>query len=140
MIHSILVPIFICVVLPVSVVLIVSLQRRNSDNKRAEILIKAIETNKNIDVDRLTEAMSNQKTKRTPEEIRNRRLLLGSIFTLLGLLFIVIGLVAWSQLHSFDSDSVTVSLMMGGASLAVGVGFLIVYFVTGKTTTKEIRD
>ncbi len=140
MIHSILVPIFICVVLPVSVVLIVSLQRRNSDNKRAEILIKAIETNKNIDVDRLTEAMSNQKTKRTPEEIRNRRLLLGSIFTLRGLLFIVMGLVAWSQLHSFDRDSVTVSLMMGGASLAVGVGFLIVYFVTGKTTTKEIRD
>lgn len=39
-----LVPIFICVVLPVAIVLIVFLAAMNSDNKRAKILIKAIET------------------------------------------------------------------------------------------------
>ena len=68
--QHILIPISICVILPIAVVLIISLQKRNSDNKRAEVLLKAIETNKDIDVDRLTEAMSYNRPRKTPAEIR----------------------------------------------------------------------
>lgn len=39
---EILVPIFVCVVLPVAVVLITSLTKINSDNRRTQIIIKAI--------------------------------------------------------------------------------------------------
>ena len=40
---SVLVPIFICVVLPVSVVLIRAIMNMHTENKRSEVLLKAIE-------------------------------------------------------------------------------------------------
>lgn len=136
----ILVPIFVCVVLPVAVVLIISLQKRNSDNKRAEILIKAIEANKEIDVDRLTEAMSRPKTGKSPREIRNRRLLFGCMFTLLGILFVGVGLLAWRNGLLFDNDNVMGPTMTGCVSLAVGISFLIVYYATRNRKDPENRD
>ena len=49
---AVLIPIFICVVLPVLIVWIVFRATMNNDNKRAEVLIKAIEANNGIDADR----------------------------------------------------------------------------------------
>ena len=51
-----LVPIFVCCVLPVSIVLIVFGTQMFADNKRAAVLIKAIEANKDINADKLAEA------------------------------------------------------------------------------------
>ncbi|MDE6397564.1 MAG: hypothetical protein K2K84_09860 [Muribaculaceae bacterium] len=127
---EILVPIFVCVVLPVSIVLIISLQKRNSDNRRAQILLKAIEANKDLDVDRLTDAMSNGRVVMTPRELRNRRLLRGCMFTLVGIVLVTLGLCLKIDGMDLDYDSVFVPVMLGGCSLAVGVSYLIVYYVT----------
>ena len=127
---EILVPIFVCVVLPVSIVLIISLQKRNSDNRRAQILLKAIEANKDLDVDRLTDAMSNGRVVMTPRELRNRRLLRGCIFTLVGIVLVTLGLCLKIDGMDLDYDSVFVPVMLGGCSLAFGVSYLIVYYVT----------
>ena len=54
---AILVPIFVCVVLPVAIVAIVFAAAMNNDNKRAKVLIKAIESNCGIDADKLAEAL-----------------------------------------------------------------------------------
>ena len=43
---TILVPIFLCVVLPVAIVAIIYWEKINSTNKRTQVLIKAIEANK----------------------------------------------------------------------------------------------
>lgn len=128
MLQQILVPIFVCVVLPVLIVLIVFRAAMNSDNKRAEILIKAIEHNGDIDADRLAKAL--EKPRKTPREILNLRLLRGCVFSLIGLFFIVIGLVSFGQGTEFAADQVTVPLLFGGALLAVGISYLIVFFVT----------
>ena len=128
--QQILVPIFVCVVLPVAIVLIISLQKRNSDNRRAQILLKAIEANKDIDVDRLTDAMSNGRAVMTPLELRNRRLLRGCIFTLVGIVLVTLGLCLKIDGMDLDNDSVFVPVMFGGCSLAVGLSYLIVYYVT----------
>lgn len=128
MLQQILVPIFVCVVLPVLIVLIVFRAAMNSDNKRAEILIKAIEHNGDIDADRLAKAL--EKPRKTPREILNLRLLRGCVFSLIGLFFIVIGLVSFGQGTEFAADQVTVPLLSGGALLAVGISYLIVFFVT----------
>lgn len=58
-----LITISICVVLPIAIVLINSLTQINSDNKRAQIILKAIEANKNVDIDKLTESL---KTPQKP--------------------------------------------------------------------------
>ena len=65
--EGILVPIFICVVLPVAIVAIIYWERVNNDNKRTQVLIKAIEANNDIDADKLAEALA--KPRKTAKEI-----------------------------------------------------------------------
>lgn len=131
----ILVPIFICVVLPVAIVLIVFLAAMNSDNKRAKILIKAIESGNGIDADRLAEAL--RKPQKSAREILNIRLLRGCIFGLIGLFLIIVGLVNSACGAEFSSDQVTVTLILGSPCLAIGISYIIVYFVTRKEIKEE---
>lgn len=128
---EILVPISVCVILPVSIVLIIYLASMNSDNKRAEILIKAIEANKTIDADKL--AASFQKSRKTEREVLSLRLLRGCIFSFVGMVFIIQGLVTkiaggWI----FTSAYVGIPLIIGATSLAIGLSYLTVYFMTRK--------
>lgn len=138
--NYVLVPIFVCVVLPVSIVLIYFLSVMNSDNKRSQVLIKAIESNNCPDPDKLAESL--RKTKRSARELLNLRLLRGCMFSLIGLALIILGLVNYNSGHyDFGSDSVTVPLMFGGVSAAVGISYLIVYFVSRKQIDdKENKD
>lgn len=127
---KILVPIFICVVLPVAIVAIVYAAAMNNDNKRAKVLIKAIESNCGIDADKLAEAL--QKPKKTAREILNLRLLRGCMFSFIGLALCIIGIIPLCMGTNFSDDQVTVPLVFGGASLAIGLSYLVVYFVSRK--------
>ncbi|MGM9827456.1 MAG: DUF6249 domain-containing protein [Muribaculaceae bacterium] len=127
---DILVPISICVVLPVAIVLIIFMTAMNSDNKRAKVLIKAIEANNNIDADKLAAALA--KPRKTPLEILNKRLLRGCMFTFIGIALIIVALVSLASGTEFANDSVTVPMILGGALLAIGLSYLVVYFVTRK--------
>lgn len=131
---EILVPIFVCVVLPVAIVAIVFAAAMNNDNKRSEVLIKAIESNCGINPDKLAEAL--QKPKKTAREILNLRLLRGCIFSFIGLALCIVGIVSLCMGTEFSADPVTVPLVFGGASLAIGLSYLVVYFVT----RKQIKD
>lgn len=127
---DILVPISICVVLPVAIVLIIFMTAMNSDNKRAKVLIKAIEANNNIDADKLAAALA--KPRKTPLEILNKRLLRGCMFTFIGIALIIVALVSLASGTEFANDSVTLPMIFGGALLAIGLSYLVVYFVTRK--------
>lgn len=131
---DILVPIFVCVVLPVAIVGIYYWSQINAENKRAEILMKAIEANCGPDADKLAEAL--QKPRKTAREILNLRLLRGCMFTFVGLGLCIVGIVSACMGTEFASDPVTVPLVFGGASLAIGLSYLVVYFVTHK----QVKD
>lgn len=122
------IPIFICVVLPALIVWIVFRASINNDNKRAEVLIKAIESNNGIDADRLADALA--KPRKTAREILNLRLLRGCIFSFIGLGFFATALFANSE--GIHSDNIVIPMLAGSVSLAIGVSYLIVYFVTRK--------
>lgn len=132
--ESILVPIFVCVVLPVAIVGIYYWSQVNAENKRAEILMKAIEANCGPDADKLAEAL--QKPRKTAREILNLRLLRGCMFTFVGLGLCIVGIVSACMGTEFASDPVMVPLVFGGASLAIGLSYLVVYFVT----RKQVKD
>lgn len=135
--QSVIVPIFICCVLPIAIVFIESLQRRHRENKRSEILLKAIETNKDINLERIAEAMADRRPRRTPEEIRMRRLLLGCILSLVGLAFVIIALLSWLIGNMpFGADEVVDPMLLAALILPVGISYLIVYFVSGKKSGK----
>jgi ABC-type Fe3+ transport system permease subunit len=125
-----IVPIFICVVLPVAIVLITSYTKINGDNKRTQIILKAIEANKDVDTDKLIESL--KKPHKSIREITSLRLLRGCIFALIGIALAIVGLSNYVCGTEFSADQVTIPLMLGGISLAVGISYLIVYFVTRK--------
>ncbi len=127
---NVLVPIAVCMVLPIAIVLIVALTKMNGDNKRTQIIIKAIEANNNVDADKLVESL--KKTNKTPHEVLSLRLLRGCIFSLVGLGLIIVGLFNLINGTPFNSDPVSVPFVFGGASIAVGISYLIVYLVTRK--------
>lgn len=127
---EVLVPISICVILPVAIVLIIFMTAMNSDNKRTKVLIKAIEANNNIDADKLAAAFA--KPRKTPLEILNKRLLCGCMFTFIGIALIIVALVSLASGTEFANDSVTLPMIFGGALLAIGLSYLVVYFVTRK--------
>lgn len=131
---EILIPIFVCVVLPVAIVAIVFAAAINNDNKRAEVLIKAIESNGGIDADKLAEAL--QKPKKTARELLYHRLLRGCIFTFIGIALCVVGIVLSYYVSESSEDSFIIPLVFGGVSIAIGLSYLVVYFVT----RKQVKD
>ena len=130
-----LVPIFICAIMPIAIVLIVFLSEMNKDKMRSKVLMKAIEANGGVDAERLAEAL--QKPRKTARERLNGRLLRGCLFTFVGLALIIVALVSLSMGTEFSADPVTVPMIFGGASLAIGASFLVVYFVTRKEITDD---
>lgn len=130
------IPIFICVVLPISIVAIIVRASINSDNKRAQVLIKAIESNCNIDADKLAEAL--RKPKKSAREVLNLRLLRGCIFSFIGLGFLVIVILSLTTKTSlyYDPSYLPFSLIICIPSLAIGISYLTVYFAT----RKQIKD
>ena len=66
--EDILVPIFICCVLPLGVVITIFISSMYSDKRRSDVLIKALETNNSdLNVDKLAEALG--KRRKTPREV-----------------------------------------------------------------------
>ena len=128
--ESLLIPIFICVVLPVSIVLITSINKMYQEKKRSEIITKAIEANNCCDSEKIVEAL--RQPRKTERQIANSRLLTGCICTLIGIVLMICGLVCWMLGTPFESDPVEVPMMFGGIMLAIGISYLIVYFITVK--------
>ncbi len=127
---EILVPIFCGCILPIAIVLIIALRKSNEVNKRSQILIKAIEANKEVDTDKLIEAL--KEPKKTPQEILYARLQRGCMFSLIGVALAIIGTVGLCTGSDFNNDDVSTPFIFGGISLAIGISYLIVYFVTRK--------
>lgn len=120
---QIIVPVSICVVLPAILVWIVFRSRNNKVNKNAEVVIKAIENNSSIDADKLISALATPE--KSPAEVLRLRLLRGCMFSLIGLALLVMTFFPLG----FD---VSLLALFSGGFLAVGISYLIVYFVTRK--------
>lgn len=128
---EILVPIGICVILPLGIFWLYYRAQMNKENKRTEIIMKALESNSNIDTDSLVKALEN--TSKTPQGIRYARLQRGCQYTLLGIALCVVFLI--SNGIEIDSDGAFLMIFAGAASIAVGISYLIVYLVSGKSST-----
>jgi putative Mn2+ efflux pump MntP len=126
---DILIPLGICVVLPVMIVWLVTRTRQNETNKKTEIMLKAIESGATIDANFFRE----KQGSKTIKERLLSRLAGGCIFTLMGIAFSIIGFVNQS------TDSSTFPYILGGIFFAIGIGLLIVFFVGKKMLAKEME-
>ena len=124
----------IWVVLPVLIVWLVNRKRTNDTNRKAEVLLKAIESGVAIDSSILKE---NKRVKSTKEILLNR-LTAAWVTTLVGIPFIVFGITIYILLER-PEESVLMISGVGGVMLAVGIALFFVYSSGKKMFEAEIE-
>lgn len=130
-----LVPLGICVVMPVLIIWLNSRVRLNETNKRTEILLKALESGKEID----PELFKSAKQPLTLKEKLLRRLTWACIISLSGVTMLVMGIITSNASSWQLSESpAPLAVYAGGLLLAIGLSLLAVYFVGKKMLAKEI--
>ena len=128
---EVLIPIAVCAVLPVLIVWFVSRVRQNETNRKAEIMLKAIENGQSIDPD----MFKTNKVKSSIKKDLLEKLNGACITTLMGLAFLLLYFFKATPDYGFA----TFLPYAGGVMLAVGIGLFISYFAGKKMLAKEIE-
>lgn len=126
---KILIPIGVAVVLPVAIVAIVFKSALASDRNRKEIILAALEKNPNLDVEDLVKRM--KKSNKLIKEKLLARLEHGCLCCLMGVAFVL--------LYFFLSVQKEILLIAGTALIAIGIAFLVSYFVGRRMLAKEME-
>lgn len=132
-------PVFICVVLPVTIVWLVARTKQQETNKKAEIMLKAIEAGVPVDMTQFEPAKKQKATKSIKQDLLEK--LNGACITgLMGIGFLTLGILRtlnWEfGRHMFMNKF---WLPAGCVLLAVGIGLFISYFAGKKLLAKEME-
>lgn len=131
-----LIPIGICVVLPVMIVWLVMRRRQHEMDRKTEVMLKAIEAGAKIDAGFFT----GHQEALTIKERLLKRLTSACVTSLLGLFMLVGGVLCGEGMGWDLLDSPAFILTIpGGVLLAIGIALFIVYFVGKKMLAKEIE-
>lgn len=137
---DILMPLGVCVVLPVMIVWLVMRTRQNETNKKTEILLKAIESGATVDTEFFK---SQQREQKTIKERLLSRLTWGSISSLIGVVLLVLAIVFANSYApdgwNFGSSPAPTFAIIGGISLAIGIALFAVFFVGKKIMAREME-
>lgn len=125
---EILIPIGVVVVLPVAIVAIVFKSALASERNRKEIILAALEKNPNLDVEDLVKRM--KKSEKLIKEKLLAKLQRGCLCCLMG--------VALVLLYFFPSVQNEFLIIAGTALIAIGIAFLVGYFVGRRMLEKEM--
>ncbi|MBR5042584.1 MAG: hypothetical protein IKX67_05035 [Bacteroidales bacterium] len=129
---SFVLPVCICVVLPVFIVWLAMREKQNEANKKAEIMLKAIESGSTIDAD----FFKPQTVKKSIKEKLLGRLTAACVTGFLGVAFLLGGL-AFNWKLNFGP--VMPLPLLGSILLAVGISLLVAYLVGKKMLASEIE-
>ena len=126
---QILGPIGVAVVLPIAILAIVFRSALASERNRKEIVLAVLEKNPDIDVEQLMKNL--KKSEKLIKEKLLARLERGCLCCLMGVAFMVLYFFLGVQ----GEDFITV---VGAALIAIGIAFLISYFVGRRMLAKEM--
>lgn len=123
-------------VLPIVMEFLKTRRKMNESEARKQIVLAAIEKNKETDVEELLKKMA-PKQKLLKEKLLSK-LLWGCIFSLLGFVVFCCGLwIDWCG--GSELDVIHFLYLCGGVLFAVGLAFIIYYFVGKKMLAKELE-
>lgn len=126
---QLLVPIGVAVVLPITIVAIVFKSALASERNRKEIILAALEKNPNLDVEDLVKRM--KKSEKLIKEKLLAKLQRGCLCCLMG--------VALVLLYFFLSVQNEFLIIAGVALIAIGIAFLVGYFVGRRKLAREME-
>lgn len=124
---EIIVPIGVCVVLPVMVVWLVFRSRNHIVDRKAEVLLKAIENGQDIDPEIFS---TDNKSGRSLKMNLLGKLQAGIILVIMGAVLVAGAMVIPGK----DSLFIIASIL-----LAIGIGFCVAFFVGKKWMEAEIK-
>ena len=133
---GIVVPVACGCVLPIVVIWLSVREKMNETNKRTQIALAAIEKNPELDLEDLLRKIS-LKQKLLKETLL-RKLLWGCLTSMMGLGLIGFGVFLGIKNMGGDDDPLT-SVCFGLMLLAIGIAFLISYFVGRKLLAREME-
>lgn len=117
------------VVLPITIVAIVFKSALASERNRKEIILAALEKNPNLDVEDLVKRM--KKSEKLIKEKLLARLEHGCLCCLMGVAFVL--------LSFFLSVQKEILIIAGAALIAIGIAFLVSYFVGRRMLVQEME-
>ncbi|MBQ5839390.1 MAG: hypothetical protein IIW42_05120 [Bacteroidaceae bacterium] len=136
LLSDVMVPIGICVVLPISIVMLYLRARKHETNKRTEILLAAIEKNAEIDVEDFLAKMA--PPKKSLKQMLVTKLMWGSIIMAIGAG--AMGYTIYADVMGGMRVGILQNCYLFSAPiLLVGVAILIVFFVSKKILAKELQ-
>ena len=135
-IGTVIIPLGICVVLPVACVCLFVYMKNHEINKRSEILLAAIEKNMDIDVDVLFRKLAD--SQQTLKERILKKLTKGLLFSAVGLGLLCVSV--WRLFDGFVTDLWYVILFIAAISLLIGIAYIIVYVISKKELAKELEQ
>ena len=127
---QILVPIGVAVVLPIAIVAIVFRSALASERNRKEIVLAVLEKNPDIDVEQLMKNL--KKSEKLIKEKLLARLERGCLCCLMGVAFVLLYFFLGVQ----GEDLIVV---VGAALIAIGIAFLVSYFVGRRMLAQEME-
>lgn len=127
---QILVPLGVAVVLPVAIVAIVFRSALASERNRKEIVLAVLEKNPDIDVEQLMKNL--KKSEKLIKEKLLARLERGCLCCLMGMAFMVLYFFLGVQGEDFI-------VVVGAALIAIGIAFLVTYFVGRRMLAQEME-
>ena len=133
---QVMIPIGICVILPISIVMLYLRARKHETNKRTEILLAAIEKNAEIDVDDFLAKLA--PPKKSIKQMLLAKLMWGSIITAIGAG--AMGYTIYADVMGEMPVGILQNCYLFSAPiLLVGVAILIVFFVSKRMLAKELQ-
>ena len=124
----------ICVLLPIVIVWLINRRRTNETNRRAEILLKAIEAGSTVDLNLFQEP---QKQRSIKEKLLDR-LTAAWVVTLIGLSIIAFGISMYCLIDN-SSEELLVIAGIGGIIMTFGIALFGVYFAGKKLLATELE-
>ena len=125
--------------MPVLIIWLIGMVKQNETNRKAEIMLKAIENGAEIDTDFFKSQSGSKAT--TIKERQLKRLAWACITSIIGVAFILIALIPnWPGGWSYNIDGPVPTLTITGSILlAIGAALFIVFFTGQKILAKEME-
>lgn len=139
---DILIPLGVCVVLPVLVVWLVMRKKTNETNRRTEIMLAAIEKGSDVNAEKLLDLFDKTgkptKTTRTALKEKLMKKLLTS-FVLMGIgLGFCVPAALMGYLGGSTPEEISSFASVGAICLLTGAAFLLSYFISRKFLAEEL--
>lgn len=134
---GILVPIALCVVLPVMVVWLTMRHKTNETNRRTEVLLAMIEKNSNVDVEGAMKKMVNIKSVTLKERLLSK-LMRGSVCAAAGAALMIYSI--WiDNTDEMSHNGLNAMYLMASILLSVGIAIIVVWYISKGMLAKELE-